>query len=322
MVQEKDFYYKKNRMAQLRSVCAVFQSNYSVTEAAEKTHIARSALSKQLSSLERDLGTKLFIRTKQKTLEPTQEGILFYKDAIQYVNGIDGLFENFNEKVKDYNNSHLNIAMHQTISTYIFPKILKDMLKEDQFENLEINAYNIPKNEGIKKLLKKEIDLAIYIDSENENFPEEIEKIRMLKNNLYLVCNKNHFLANKKNITLEDLAKCKFIQKNQTTKVYNQIYDRVKTEHSSLHTFSASFENSLELVKYTDYVSTVPELFLQNCSYNFSDISYKNIDHLASKAYFEILLIKNKFFTTPMSYVLDKFKLILNNYNSTVEKGM
>ena len=164
--------------------------------------------------------------------------------------------------------------------------------------------------------------MAVYIDSENENFPEEIEKIRMLKNNLYLVCNKNHFLANKKNITLEDLAKCKFIQKNQTTKVYNQVYKEFDTKPANIYTFGANFENILELIKNTDYVSTVPELFIKNCSYNLSDMSYKNIDHLVSEAYFDILLIKNKFLTTPMSYVLDKFKLILNNYNSTVEKGM
>lgn len=311
MAQEKDFYYKKNRLAQLRSICAIFQSNYSVTEAAEKIHIARSALSKQLSSLERDLGTKLFIRTKQKTLEPTQEGVLFYRDAIQYVNGVDGLFENFNEKVREYNNNHLNIAMHQTISTYIFPKILDEMLKKEEFKDLKINIYNIPKNDGVEKLIKKEVDIAIYINSENEKIPDETERIELLKNHLYLIYNKNHFLAEKKTISKDDLKKCKFIKKNQTTKIYNQVYNQFKSSDSQIQIFGAHFENILEIVKNTDYVSTVPELFLKNCSYNLHKILYKNIDNLVETSNFDALLLKNKFLTTPLLYILEKFKKLL-----------
>ena len=313
MVQEKDFYYKKNRMAQLRSVCAVFQSNYSVTEAAEKTHIARSALSKQLSSLERDLGTKLFIRTKQKTLEPTQEGILFYKDAIQYVNGIDGLFENFNEKVKDYNNSHLNIALHQMVATYIFPSILEKMLKMEEFKNIKINIFNSPKINGINQLLKKEVDLAFYINTPKETFPVEIERIKSLESHVCLVFNKSHMLNKKKFIIKEDLDDCTFLRRNIKTDTYNSVYSHFNSNVSNIGTIGVSFETILEIIKITDNVSTVPELFLKNTSYDLSSISYRNIDHLIDKSFFEVMVLKKISKTRPVEWLINEFKNLKDN---------
>ena len=46
-----------------------------ITRAAEKLHIAQPPLSRQLQSLEEELGTQLFIRGKRR-LQLTEEGLV------------------------------------------------------------------------------------------------------------------------------------------------------------------------------------------------------------------------------------------------------
>lgn len=312
MLKEKDFYYRKARLTQVRGFCAVVQSNCSITEASEKIHFEPCTLSKQISALERDLGIELFDRTHHKKLKLTREGDLFYKEAIQYMNGIDGLFKNFNEHFKNFNNTHLSIALHQTAATYIFPSILERMIKLEKFKNLKVDIYSISKDDAIEKLINKEIDLAFYINAPKEKLPVEIESIKSMPSHVSLVFSKHHPLANKYEIVKEDLEKYKFLRRNVETNTYSNVYGHFNADISNIRTINSSFETNLEIIKRTDNISTVPELFLKNNYLNNFGIESRNIDHLIDKAFFNIMILKNSLLTEPMLWVINEFKKLVS----------
>ena len=307
MPKEKDFYYKKSRLTQLRGFCAVVQSNYSITEASEKIHVEPATLSRQVSALERDLGIQLFDRSEHKKIKPTQKSDLFYKEAIEYINGIDGLFKNFNEKLKEFDDDHLNIASQDTAATYIFPKILGKMVKQKRFKNINIKIFEIPKSEAIKKLINKEIDLAFYPlhTDEKQNMPVEIEAKKNIKNSHILICNKNHPLANKKTITKEDIEKYDFLMRHENALPEMSKYFNVKPSKISFD--NTRFETSIELVRYTDIITTLREIIFENGSAKmYSDIVRINVDNLFSGSYIYILTLKNSLNKDSVNFVLDE----------------
>ena len=104
------FYYKKDRLNQLRGFCAVVQNDCSLIKASEKLGLEKPAISKQISALERDLGIELFDRSKHKTLVLTKEERLFYDEVVLKLQGIDGLFRNFSEKINEIDKNSIKIA--------------------------------------------------------------------------------------------------------------------------------------------------------------------------------------------------------------------
>ena len=55
----------------------------SFTKAAEQLHITQPTLSRQLAAFEEELGTKLFVVRKGKSVTLTEEGILLKRRALE-----------------------------------------------------------------------------------------------------------------------------------------------------------------------------------------------------------------------------------------------
>ena len=72
----KQFYYKRNRIQQLKGFYYTVQTG-SVSNAARKMGLSQSAITLQIQSLERDLKTKLFEREGKK-ITITKAGKLFF----------------------------------------------------------------------------------------------------------------------------------------------------------------------------------------------------------------------------------------------------
>ena len=300
------------KLVQLKSFCALMQDpDYSVTKTAERIHIDHTALSRQISALEEDLGIRLFDRKEHRKLKPTKEAHLFYKKAVGYMNGIDGLIKDFKEELKEFNNAHLNIALHKTIATFIFPPILERMLKLEEFKDLKVNIHNISKEEAIKKLIGKEIDLAFYIHDSRDETPIEIETIQSIQNCACLVFNRLHPLAQKSTITKEDVEKYCFLNEKKETKVYNTTYSYFNTKNSNIK-ISGTYtsEVALEILKFTDNVEIFSKLFLDSNKYiDKSNLEVRSIEHLIDeKAFFQIMILKNYYLTKPVLWIINELK--------------
>lgn len=204
-----DFYYKKNRLSQIRGFCLVVQNGCSISKTHENNHIELSTLSKEIRTLERDLGVELFDRSGYNRLKLTKEGELFYKKAVQYVNGIDGLVDSFSKDLEEFRNNNIRIASIENTLEKIMPYLY--ILKQ-KYPNINISLYNISIKEAQNKLISKELDLAFYLEDVNEKLSIELEKFKLSDHKSFWVMSKTHPLAikNDKDITKEDLAKYPF----------------------------------------------------------------------------------------------------------------
>jgi DNA-binding transcriptional LysR family regulator len=72
--------YKKSKLEKLKNFCTVVENQDSILKASQYLFISSSAISKHISSLEQDLGYKLFDR-KGKRLALNKKGEEYYKIA-------------------------------------------------------------------------------------------------------------------------------------------------------------------------------------------------------------------------------------------------
>ncbi|MDD2840088.1 MAG: LysR substrate-binding domain-containing protein [Rickettsiales bacterium] len=314
---EKDFFSRKSRLTQLRSFCAVVESDFSMTNAAEKLDIEISALSRHILQLEKDMGIKLLDRQNTRRLKFTKEGKLFYDEIIGYVNGIEGSFSNFNEHIKKYNNTHLNIAIQQSAAISIFPKIIKKMLQLEEFKDLEINIFSISKDEAIDKLLDKEVDLAFYVQDRRDYVATGLEAIKSIQTHASIIFDKSHPLAEKREITKQDIEEFIFIQRNEKTKIYTSADSYFNAKLSNVKIFgAATSEITIEMVKNTDNMAIIPNIFLHNNTDLMNgNLVAKSAEYiLDNNAFFHIFTLKDKPLSEPVSWIIKELKkpLIIN----------
>ncbi len=312
MLSDNYFYYKKSRLNQVRGFCAVVQSGCSGVKGAKKLCVEPATICKQVKTLERDLDVKLFDRSQPHKLVLTKEGKLFYKLAVEQLQGMNNLFNNFNNYLKEVNDSCLNIALHYTAASYIFPKIIGKLLKQSKFKDLKIKIFNITKEEAFKKLINKEIDLAFYPLDEYNTIPPEIEFERSIKSKNALIFNINNPLAKKDVITKEDLEKTNFLLRDINYSF--KINDFINFQESNIMFENALIETTIELVKYTDTVTAIPEILMNEENVRLHpNIVVKNIDHLLPSRYFYTLTLKNFLVKDSAKWVLDEIRGLVDD---------
>ena len=131
-----DFYYKKDRLNQLRGFCITVQNDCSIRKASSKMKLEQSAVSRQIMALERDLNIKLFDRELQyNKLALTKAGKFLYDNSIEFIQGIDSLFQFFADNIDEEKNRRINISVHHTCLTYLLPNYIKKF--REKYKNIK-----------------------------------------------------------------------------------------------------------------------------------------------------------------------------------------
>src|SRR5687767_6609082 len=102
------FYYKGNRLKQLRAFCAVARLG-SVARGAESLFLSQSSVSLQISALQKELGTLLVERVGRR-VQLTREGLMLYELARPALEGLDALERDFRAKLGGGTVRELHIA--------------------------------------------------------------------------------------------------------------------------------------------------------------------------------------------------------------------
>lgn len=310
MQKDINFYYKKNRLSQIRGFCFVVQNDCSISKAHEKTNIEPSTLSKEIRSLERDLGIDLFDRSGYNKLKLTLEGELFYKEAIHYVNGIDGLVDTFNKSLEEYRNNNIRIAANDAILGKMLP-YLKNF--KQKYKNINFLLFNISKPEAFEMLKEKQLDLAFYLEDLHEKIPIEIKKEKVSNNISYWVFLKDHPLAikNEKDITKEDIAKYPFIVFDGMvfTTSFQHFIDEFNLR-CPIYVKNGNMELTIKSVKAGLGITSISEFFLSEEDKKFFIL--KNAKYILPQRYFYCFSKKN---TTQSSVVSEFLETIKTNHD-------
>lgn len=106
--------------------------------AAEKMNISNSALSRQLSLLEHDLGLTLFRRSKQRLI-PTREGLAFFREAQVMLDNLERVPE-IAQLVREGTHQQIKINAIPRLGTVIAVPATAEFLKRHPKANVVVHA--------------------------------------------------------------------------------------------------------------------------------------------------------------------------------------
>ncbi len=193
------FYYKQNRLKQLRAFCYAAQFK-SMSRAAEKMFLSQPSISVLIQSLEKDFDQKLFLR-KGPRIELTAEGSTLFEMSLPLVEGLETLPESFEEKCKHSIVGNLNIAAVEAIILYTLPDIIKRYTQS--FPDIHIKLNNGSAASGVEKVRNGEVDFAI---SSTLNVPDDVLYIPIYTFEPVLITPIGHPLLKNNNLNIHDIS--------------------------------------------------------------------------------------------------------------------
>ncbi|MFZ5636135.1 MAG: LysR family transcriptional regulator [Pseudomonadota bacterium] len=193
------FAYKADRLKPLRAFCQVARLG-SVSRAAEALYVSQPAITLQLQALERELGVRLFERIGRR-LTLTREGDALYELARPLVEGIDALPATFREQIKGLDAGELHVAAGSSTILYLLPKIVEAYRRAHP--DVRLILHNVTGAGGLDQLRKDEVDLAVGSMLE---VPGDIDYAPVYRFEPMLIAPRDHPLANKAELKLEDLS--------------------------------------------------------------------------------------------------------------------
>lgn len=193
------FYYKGNRIKQLRAFCTIAKLG-TLARAAEALFLSQPSISLQLTSLEKELGVML-IERRRRRVAMTREGQLLFDLAQPLVDGIDAIDENFRAITTDLAASELNIACGNSTIQYLLPAMVSAF--REARPDVHLNLHNVTGSDGMALLRSDQVDFAVgsMLDVPNDLSYEPLYHFDPL-----LITPLGHVLADKSEITLADIS--------------------------------------------------------------------------------------------------------------------
>jgi DNA-binding transcriptional LysR family regulator len=176
----------------------------SFTKAAQINEITQSAVSQQVSALERTFKALLIERSKKK-FRLTREGEILYEYAKQVINLYDSLFNKLQE-VRDVVCGTIRVSTIYSIGLHDLPPYLKRFLKSYPTVNVHVEYRR--SNQVYEDILGNADDLGLVAYPTKD---PKLEVVPLRKDKLVLICHPKHPLAQNENVSLKDLAGQKFI---------------------------------------------------------------------------------------------------------------
>lgn len=191
-------------LRQLHYFIKVAQKQH-VTQASEELHVAQSAVSRQIHQLEEELGVSLFIQ-KGRNVQLTPVGKLF----LDRVEGVMSELERAVREVHEFLDPELGevrIGFPHSMGISLLPTVVADFRKKHP--NVKFRLRQGTYTSLLKDLISGEIDLSFV-----SPFPEAHDLVSgevLLSEELYAVVPKQHHLAARESIRLEELSQDPFV---------------------------------------------------------------------------------------------------------------
>jgi len=195
----------------------------SFTKAAQINHITQSAVSQQISSLERQFKSLLIERSKKK-FRLTREGQVLYEASKQIVQTYENLHSRLQE-LKDIISGTIRVATIYSIGLHDLPPYIKRYLKSYPTVNVHVEYRRA--NQVYDDVLGNVVDLGLVAYPTRD---PKLELVPLRKEMLVLICHPQHPLAKSKNVKISAIAGQKFVAFEPDIPTRKAI-DKVLREH-------------------------------------------------------------------------------------------
>lgn len=212
----------------------------SFTKAAQINHVTQSAVSQQISSLERQFKSLLIERSKKK-FRLTREGQVLYEHSKQIIQTYEALFSQLQE-IKDIVSGTIRVATIYSIGLHDLPPYLKRFLKAYPTVNVHVEYRR--SNQVYEDVLGNVVDLGLVAYPTRDS---KLEIIPLRKDMMVLICHPQHPLAKTRSVKLKEISGQKFIGFEPDIPTRRAI-DRILKENSVNVQHVMEFDN-IETVK-------------------------------------------------------------------------
>jgi DNA-binding transcriptional LysR family regulator len=212
----------------------------SFTKAAQINNVTQSAVSQQISSLERQFKSLLIERSKKK-FRLTREGQVLYEYSKQIIQTYDSLHNRLQE-IKDIISGTIRVATIYSIGLHDLPPYLKKFLK--LFPTVNVHVEYRRANQVYEDVLSNVVDMGLVAYPAKD---PKLELVALRKDSLVLICHPQHPLAKSKSIKLSALAGQKFISFEPDIPTRKAI-DKILKDHNVQVQTVMEFDN-IETVK-------------------------------------------------------------------------
>jgi DNA-binding transcriptional LysR family regulator len=212
----------------------------SFTKAAQINHVTQSAVSQQISSLERQFKSLLIERSKKK-FRLTREGEVLYDYSKQVIQTYDALLSRLQE-IKDIISGTIRVATIYSIGLHDLPPYLKKFLKS--FPTVNVHVEYRRSNQVYDDVLGNVVDLGLVAYPTKDS---KLEIVPLRKDMMVLICHPGHPLAKTKTVALKSIAGQKFIGFEPDIPTRRAI-DKILKEHDIQVQHVMEFDN-IETVK-------------------------------------------------------------------------
>lgn len=199
VLESPRFYYKGNRLKQLRAFCYVVKFG-TLGRAAEALFLSQPSVSLQLSALEKELGARLLERARPRFLL-TREGQMLYEMARPVVEGFENLDQQFRSQLQGLDAGEVNIAAGASTIQYLLPSLVRAF--REQHPSVRLQLQNVTGRDGLALLRQDDVDFAVgsMLDVPHDLSYEPVQWYDPM-----LILPLGHPLAEKAEIRLEDLS--------------------------------------------------------------------------------------------------------------------
>jgi DNA-binding transcriptional LysR family regulator len=212
----------------------------SFTKAAQINNVTQSAVSQQISALERTFKSLLIERSKKK-FRLTREGQVLYDYSKQIIQTYESLHSRLQE-LKDIISGTIRLATIYSIGLHDLPPYIKRFMKSYPTVNIHVEYRRA--NQVYEDVLSNVVDLGLVAYPVRDS---KLEIVPLRKEPLVLIAHPQHPFAKQKSIKLKSLAGQKVISFEPDIPTRKAL-DKILKEHDVEVNHVMEFDN-VETVK-------------------------------------------------------------------------
>ena len=237
----------------LKVFCDLVETE-SFTKAAQINNVTQSAVSQQISSLERTFKSPLIERSKRK-FRLTREGQVLYDFSKQIIQNYESLHSKLQE-LKDIISGMIRIATIYCIGLHDLPPYVRKFMKIYPAVNVHVEYRRF--NQVYEDVLGNVVDLGLVAYPSKD---ARLEIVPLHKDPLVIICHPQHPFAKQKTVKLKMLIGQKFVcfePDLPTRKAVNKIFREYGVSVNNVMEFD-NIETVKRAVEIDAGISIVPQ---------------------------------------------------------------
>lgn len=189
------------KLQQLRYICEVARHNLNLSNAAEALFTSQPGISKQVRSLEEELGVDIFVRHGKRVVAVTEPGKAILEIALRVLKDVENLTQ-VSEEFTEKDNGRLTIATTHTQARYALPHVIHRFTK--RYPGVRLSLRQGSPTQISELVTSGEADIAIATEA-IEHY-EDLVMLPVYEWNRCVLVQPGHPLLKQKKLTLDAIA--------------------------------------------------------------------------------------------------------------------